>query len=408
MKICLVSDYLAEYHEKWSGAEMVAKILAELLLKENQAVFFFTSKFPKNPDRNKISNGARETVFQIPILTNRGGLLKKILIPFYLFWGIFFSVYCLNKVKPEVINFLHTNYLFLPVMLAAKILRIPTVFTFLDYYMICDRATFLLPNGEICDQLEGKVCQRCISKTKMLERYFIKLLRGKIDGIITFTETSKQRLIRHRFPPEKIRVIYTYTIPEKFKGKTREKKPNSVLVTAFFRPHKGLDIVLQAWPKVISEIPEAKLTVVGSGNKEDNTRIADLVDNLKIKNSVKFLGQKENEAVLNLILEQEVVIVPEQWPSEFGPLALVEALALGTPVVASKIGSASDFIQDDINGFLVEPNQPLQFAEKIIHLLKNKEEARLMGEKAKTAGKILFSYNQGRDTLNFYKELIKA
>lgn len=398
MRICLVSDYLAEYHEKWSGAEMVAKILAELLLKENQEVFFFTTKFLSRKNSDKI--------YQIPVLTTRGGIWKKIILPFYLLWGIFFSVYRLSKIKPAVINFLHTNYLFLPVMLAAQLLKIPTVFTFLDYYLICDRATFLLPGGEICDQLEGRVCRRCASKTKMLERHLFKLLRGKLDGLITFTETSKARLLRHGFPAEKIRVIYTYTIPGEFKGRTKEKKPDSVLAIAFFRPHKGLDIVLRSWPKVVSEVPGAKLTVVGSGNKEDKVRIDNLVNDLKTGNSLEFLGQRENEEVLNLILEQEAVAVPEQWPSEFGPLALVEALALGTPVVAGKIGSAPDFVQDGVNGFLVKHDSAEQFAEKIIYLLKNKPTARLMGEKAKEAGQILFSYDQGKKTLKFYKELI--
>lgn len=400
MRILLVSDNLVGYHEKWSGAEMVCKILTDLLLKEHQEVFFFTTRFH--------AKEKTENIFQIPVLTERGGILKKIAIPMFLFWSTIASIFYLKKVKPDIANFLHSNYLFLPVMLAARILKIPTVFTFLDYYMICDRGAFLLPSGEICDQLEGKICRRCISRTKLLERYFIGLLRNKLDGIVTFTQTSKVRLIRHGFPREKIRVIYTYIIPEEFKNKTKEKISNSVLVVAFFSRHKGLYIALQAWPKVVSEIPEAKLTVVGSGSKEDKDRIASLVDNLKIGNSVEFLGQKENEEVLNLILENELAVVPEQWPSEFGPLALVEAMALGTPVVASKIGSIPDFVKDGLNGFLVERDKPEQFAEKIIWLLKNKNKAKLMGQSAREAGNFLFNRNQGRETLKFYQELIKG
>lgn len=377
---------------------MVCKILSELLNKEGETVFFFTTKFN--------SGESPADIFQIPALTKRGGFWKKIVIPFYLLWGTIFAVRYFRKIKPDVVNFLHSNYLFVPVMLAAKILKIPTVFTFLDYYLICDRGTFLLPDGQVCDQLEGKVCQRCASKTKLIERRLMKWLRKDLKGIITFTETSKKRLIKHGFLREKIKVVYIYAIPKEFEGKTRNKKPDSVLVTAFFSPHKGLHIVLKAWQKVVRAVPSAKLTVVGSGSPEDKQRIENLVKELGIGDSVEFLGQKENEEVLNMILEHEIAAVPEQWPSEFGPLVLVEALALGTPAVASRVGSAPDFIEDGVNGFLVEYDNPSQFAGKIICLLEGKEMAKLMGEKAKEAGKILFSYNQGKETLSFYKELI--
>lgn len=400
MKICLVSDYLVGYHKNWSGAEMVCETLADLLGKENQKTLFLTTKFGKR------SNSAE--ICQIPILVVQGSFFKKLIMPFYLLLAIVYSTFYLWRQKPDIINFLHSNYLFIPVMAVASFLRIPTVFTFLDYYLICSRATFKMASGEICDELEGKICLRCISRLKFLEKCISRKLAKNLDGIITFTETSKQRLIRHGFKKDKIRIIYTYNIPKEFSLKLKEAKDKNILFIGSFHEHKGVRITIKGMAEVLKEVPGAKLNIIGSGNNFDTQEVNKLINDLGIKNSINFLGQKSNEEVLNLILENEIVVVPEQWPSEFGPLVLVEAMALGSEVVGSKIGSIHEFIKDGFNGFLAEHDKPEQFAEKIIWLLKNKNQAKEIRERAKEAGKILFNYSQGKETLKFYQELIKA
>ena len=396
----MVSDNLAEYHDHWSGAEMVCKTLSELLAKEGQEIIFFTA-----PIKKKV---LAKNIFQIPTFSGTDNFFMKLFAPFYMAWGITFAFYYLLKTKPDIINFLHSNYLFFPVMTAAQFLKIPTVFTFLDYYLICPQGTFLKPSGKTCDQKEGKNCRQCVSSLKLLERRAWGKLKKKLKGVITFTETSKKRLITNGFPAEIIRVIYTYNLPSYFAQKIKEKIPSSVLAVASFHEHKGLQIILRAWPEVLKKIPKAALFVIGQGVKEDKERIENLAKNLKIENSIKFLGQRNNEEVLDKILESEIVVVAEQWPSEFGPLILLEAMALGCPVVAGEIGSVPDFVRHKVNGFLVQYNNPRDFSQKIVYLLSHKEEAAVMGEQARKIGKILFEYNQGRKTVEFYKEIINS
>lgn len=395
----MVSDNLVGYHKKWSGAEIVCEVLTESLERDKHDLVFFTTKIDKDEGGKKI--------YQIPTLVAGGSFIKKTLVPFYIIIGMLYAFAFLRESRPEIVNFLHTNYLFIPVMLACWILNIPTVFTFLDYYMICPRATFRKSDGEICQLIEGKPCLRCISRIKYMERSFLSFLKNKLDGVITFTKTSKNRLIKHGFPPDKIKIVYTYNIPQEFMGKTAKAEKDSVLAIASFNEHKGLHIAFKAFSKVLLKFPSAKLKVIGQGNTADTERINKLVGELRIAGSVKFLGQKSNEEVLDIILANEVVLVPEQWPSEFGPLALVEAMALGRPIVGSNIGSIPDFVKDGINGFLVKYDSPEAFAEKINWLLENKTDAALMGEKAREAGKILFSREQGKETVSFFKSLIE-
>ncbi|MFH1714512.1 MAG: glycosyltransferase family 4 protein [Candidatus Nealsonbacteria bacterium] len=401
MKIILVSDNLVGYHKYWSGAEMVTKILSDSLQKEGQKVFFFTTKVQNKENLQEVC--------QIPTMTGKARILQKLFAPIFIFLGFLVAVYYLKKIKPDVIDFMHSNYLFIPVMAAASFLKIPTVFTFLDYYMICPRATFRMSNGKICESVEGNICFRCISKLKYAERVILRKLKNKLDGVITFTETSKKRLKDHGFSEDRIRVIYIYNLPSEFsKMKTKKIEEESILVVASFNEHKGLHVALKVMPFVISEFPSVKMRIIGQGNKQDTERITELIDSLGIAKHVDFLGQKSNEEVLRIISEHKIIVVPEQWPSEFGPLALVEAMALGRPVVAADIGSAPDFIKDGKNGLLVKHNSPENFAKKINKLLKNSSEAERMGKKAREAGKTLFSYNQGKDTIDFFKEIIKS
>jgi len=378
---------------------MVCEVLAESLERDKHDLVFFTTNIDKDEGKKKI--------YQIPTLVAGQSFIKKIIAPFYILLGTIYALIFLKKTRPEIVNFLHTNYLFAPVMLACWILNIPTVFTFLDYYLICSRATFRKANEEICDLVEGRNCLRCISRTKYMERLLSGFLRGKLDGVITFTKTSKNRLIKHGFSPDKIKIVYTYNIPQEFSGKTADAEKDSILVIASFNEHKGLHVAIKAFAKVLLKFPSAKLKVIGQGNAADTERINKLVKELEIIGSVEFLGQKSNEDVLDIILKNEAVLVPEQWPSEFGPLALVEAMALGRPVVGSDIGSIPDFVKDGVNGFLVKYDSPEDFAEKINWLLDNKTAGVSMGERAREAGKILFSREQGKETVKFFKEIIK-
>lgn len=400
MKICLVSDQLVGYHKTWSGAEMVCQYLAQLLRREGLDIIFITASFEKKNNSRKI--------FQIPTIDIKPLFLKKIISPFFRILGIIYSFYYLRREKPDIIHFLHSNYLSIPVMISAYILKIPTVFSVLDYFIICPRNNLRLDNGEICNKKEGWYCLKCVSLLKFFEKLIIRIFSKNLKGIITFTETSRTRLIKHGIPADKIRVIYTYSLPLTIAGDRKEIKtiPNSILFVGTFFEYKGLHVLIQAMPKIVSEVPDSKLMIVVMGNERDKARIEKMVGDLGLRDYINFLDQKKNEEVLELISESEVVVVPEQWPSDFGPLILVEAMALAKPVVASKIGAIPEFIRDGINGFLVEYNKPEQFAAKITWLLKNKSVARSMGERTKETVQFFLNNDQGRKVLELYNNIL--
>ncbi|MDD5145054.1 MAG: glycosyltransferase [Candidatus Pacebacteria bacterium] len=391
MKICLVSDYLVEYHPNWSGAELVCQFLASLLEKKEK-VFFLTT----NPKKKTAEN-----VFVVPVL-NSLGFLKKI-IPLHLPVRTLAVFFHLLRIRPDVIHLFHTNSLFIPTLLAAKILKIPATFTVLDYWILCPTGHLRLQDGSICREGQGDNCKKCVSLMKLWERKLVLWLSRDLKDIITFTETSKRRMVEYGFPEEKIRVQYVYNF--KMALQKREKEIYDVLFVGTFKPQKGLHIVIKAMAEVLKKIPSSRLTVVGRGMGQDQERIEELAKKEKVLDSIDFLGQKENRDVLRIVSQSKVMVVAEQWFSDFGPVALVEAMAQGRGLVSGNLGSASDFIREGQSGFLVDYDKPDQFAEKIICLLQDQGKRELMGRQAEKSIEHFFLPEHKEKIFNLYTSL---
>ena len=373
---------------------MVLGYLTSLLEKNRQNFFILTieSKKQEKP----------ENVFSLPAFSGKFWSFKKI-IPIHIFIRVLAAFFLLKKIKPDIIHFFHSNSLFLPVMLSAYLLRIPATFTVLDYRVICPTGHLRLKNGEICRDREGRICQRCLSWPRLLERWPEKWLAKKLKQLVTFTETSKKRLVGHGFSPEIIKVKYIYKFSfEPSENNNQIFKANDILFVGTFPKQKGLHIVIQALSYVREKISDARLLVIGRGEGQDKERVENLVSRLNLKEAVQFLGQKSNEEVLKIVSAANLLVVAEQWFSDFGPVALVEAMALAKPVVSGNLGSSPEFIKDGFNGFLAEYNDPKIFAEKIIYLLENKEKAKEIGQRARETVKNIFSGDQEGEILILY------
>lgn len=305
----------------------------------------------------------------------------------------------LKREKPDVVHILG-KFLFLPTAVCSSILKITYFFTVLDYYIICPRNMLLRPNNELCTYNHGKTCADCflLSENKLakkLDKLIPKVIKGylcilrkwsvdyfmnKASKIITFSQTSKQRLIKYGYKDNKVEVCYHYKFQTAANSSKMENNGcKKILFVGSLTEHKGLDVIIKAMSEVISKVPNVKLLVVGKGKKH----YIDYINNLIMQNAlgsyIEFLGHRTNEEVLRLINEADIVVVPEQWHSEFGPVILIEAKLSKKPVVASNIGSIPEFVRDGVDGILTDYNSCEQFSNGIIALFRDKNSADKMG-----------------------------
>jgi glycosyltransferase involved in cell wall biosynthesis len=213
-----------------------------------------------------------------------------------------------------------------------------------------------------------------------------------LAGWVVLSKTSKARLEHYGIPGHRIRVAYPFQ--PIFDGSSLheavdERRP-TVLFVGWLNELRGLHVAVEAMAELVKEVPDARLMAVGS--EEDTryvARIKDMIKAFQLESNIQLLGKQKNEAVMQLIAESSAVVVPLQWPNEFGPVILVEAMALAKPIVASRVGAIPEFVEDGVNAFLVAPDQPKQFADKLRLLLTNKELAQAMGKKAQSSARLL-------------------
>jgi len=138
-----------------------------------------------------------------------------------------------------------------------------------------------------------------------------------------------------------------------------------LLFVGRFVPVKGLDLLLQALPEVVEEHPGVRLLVAGGGDTEDADRRAALAlaDRLGVAGRVTWLGPVTQPALAALYRAADLLVVPSRYES-FG-LAALEALACGTPVVATAVGALDQVVRSGVNGQVVQEAAPHPLAAAI-------------------------------------------
>ena len=128
---------------------------------------------------------------------------------------------------------------------------------------------------------------------------------------------------------------------------------------------KGVHILLDAYRRLIEQVPEARLGIVGDGRERADLEAgaADLV----ASGGVRFLGWQDQASVSRELAAASVVVLPSLWPENFPTVAL-EALQHGRPLVGSRVGGIPELIGPD-NGALVEPGDPAALARELARLL---------------------------------------
>jgi D-inositol-3-phosphate glycosyltransferase len=164
-----------------------------------------------------------------------------------------------------------------------------------------------------------------------------------------------------------------------------------VLFVGRIEPLKGIDVLLKAMALVLQEHEELRericLCIVGGDPDADcanmdreMARLHQMREGLGISDVVTFLGKRDQQALAYHYSAAEVCVVPSHYES-FGMVAL-EAMACGTPVIASRVGGLTFTVQDGRTGFLVPSDDPEKLAEKLALLLSDGQLRRQMGLRA--------------------------
>jgi glycosyltransferase involved in cell wall biosynthesis len=150
----------------------------------------------------------------------------------------------------------------------------------------------------------------------------------------------------------------------------------TVVCVANFRPEKRHDVLLRAFSHVVTRVPRARLVIVGDGPLDAELR--GVAATLGIERHVEFVGAAAE--VWQYLARADVFALASSY--EPGGIAVLEAMAAGLPVVASRIGGIPELVEHGRTGELVTPGDASAFAESLIRLLVSGELRRRMGAEA--------------------------
>jgi glycosyltransferase involved in cell wall biosynthesis len=154
-------------------------------------------------------------------------------------------------------------------------------------------------------------------------------------------------------------------------------KNQTILFLGRFARNKGPQYLVEAIPRVLSEIPEASFDFIGDGPLRDS--LAKRMAELGLNGKARIRGKVPE--VVPVLQGAGVVVRPSL--TEGMPLAVMEAMACGRPVLASRVGGTPDLIHDGETGILFEPGDVDALIAGLIHLLEDGQRAARMGRRAR-------------------------
>jgi len=238
-----------------------------------------------------------------------------------------------------------------------------------------------------------------------------QILLNKCDYITFVSKALKYKVEEfHGFKFKKIAITYagirSKEVSEESKKEFCEKfnLKNSIVLlalglTGIKYKAEGAKLLIKAVRKLRDKYPNITLILTREGlySKE----LKEFAEKEKIDRNVIFTGDIDNPHVPLAICD----IYTHISLGEGLPMALLEAMSMGKPIIATKVGGIPEAIEDGKNGILVEPDVN-EIVEKIEYLLENKEFAEKLGRNAKKTAEEKFTWNKSADRfMEIYKRL---
>ena len=204
-----------------------------------------------------------------------------------------------------------------------------------------------------------------------------------------------------------VRVIPNCVPPDVLEAPPAPGGTPLIATAARLTPQKGIDVLLAAMATVVAEVPEARLLVLGgtqTGYEDYAVRVKQATERLGLEDVVTFAGYVERP--FEHWKQASIYVQPSRF--EILPMAVLEAMAHGLPIIASAVGGIPELVVNGHTGILVPPADADQLAAAILTLLADPGLAHRMGHAGRTRAMDKFSLDSMTEqVLQLYRELPK-
>jgi glycosyltransferase involved in cell wall biosynthesis len=316
------------------------------------------------------------------------------------------------KERPEVAFIHNTVPLISPsAYFACAQAGVPVVQTLHNFRFLCPAGTFLR---------EGKICEECVTSTlfrsvwhgcyqesaaasatlslMITSQRVLGTWQEKVACYIARTEFARKKFIEGGLPAERIVVKPCFVHPD---PGPRSGSGDTVLFLGRLVPEKGLRTLIATWEHLDGTIP---LRIAGDGPLRGELEAE--VERRRIA-GVKVLGRVPDTELLAEMKRARFLVFPSEW-YEGLPLTIAEAFACGVPVVASRIGSMIELVEDGRTGLHFAPGDAADLAAKVEWAWTHPKEMEEMGRAARREYEANYTAEQNYQALMCVYETARA
>ena len=367
-----IINVVQRFHPAVGGSENQVKLISMELVKRGHHVAVFTTSSMSSLDILSFAHLPRRGL-RLPSRETIGGVDVHRYRAFFRLYGFLLTPPLLKLLRIDA-DLIHAYGFYVTTSLAAaltaKMRGIPFVLTANDADV-----------GSLASFLE-RVCGKLYAMT------FGKLLIACTAKVIAISEVNRDDIVKKLgFQPNKVVVVpngLDFEIFDQEVDVAEFRKKHVVdgpliLFVGRITKHKGIQFLIKAAPLILREFPKSRFMIVG----EDYGYLRNLrrmVERLCIQGYVIFTGRLSENEIVQAYKSADIFVLPSALEA-FG-LAVVEAMASGTPVVASNYGGIRCLVQDGVNGLLFDVGEVSDLASKILALLRDQELRKLLATKA--------------------------
>jgi len=353
-RVCVVS---ALYHPDLGGLGRQAQLLSERLRKEGVELFVIARKM--EAEGRAVFSPSVEVV-RVPSLFPKHHILEEISIKNILISGIF-SIGCLYVLirRRKSYDLVHFHGASVPLFVSLPFLG------WMGKKVVAKVAAANL--GTEAGSLSGRYWG--------IGNLLARLVR-RVGAFIAISDEIREGLLRDGVPAVRIHSIPNFIEPAIFHpagpGEKERLKEGfgyaaKILVLCAGRlvPRKGIEYLLEAWRDIVTGFPDARLLLLGDGPLHQSLKANS--GRLGIDGTARFAGRVDN--VPEYLRAADLFVLPSL--QEGLPNALLEAMASGAPIVATRIGGVVDIADDGVDALLVTPGDPMGLAGAMGAMLGN-------------------------------------
>lgn len=253
------------------------------------------------------------------------------------------------------------------------------------------------PNANILGTLAGRLAEarvvisrRSLGDFGSLGSPRLEALQKHLTNRFSHRVLANSRAVREAamkkegFPKGKVALIYNGLDAERFSPAADPRPFRRALglpdegfivgVASGFRPVKGVDVVIRGFARMSSAVPGALLVLAGDG--PDRPLLESLVHELGVSDSVRFVGVRPDMESVYPAFDLFALCSHSEGFSN----AILEAMGMGLPVVATRVGGNIEMVEDGVSGYLVSPGDDRSLGERLLSLAENPSLRQSMGE----------------------------